>query len=417
MGKKFIHQQKKSTDNASMKKYFAKILMVFMFCSATFAQSQVAEREVNSALLVTQNDLKLVPDGKSFETITGYHLYIKKKPTIESVLLTETTKDPEGKEDNFAFRASEWNEVNGDEMRLLDGKPLVSKYAQFSLVDSSTENLAGFGECFHIYIPSTLIYGYPWERNGTVKIGRGTFINIRTFSKKYADYTGDYFDNPFMFDLGKTPVERKTPPEPPVELTDNYNPVAAAKFKELDNSVVYSKGPKTLVEDIQKKLRLIPNEEILDVVFTIDATGSMLDDIAVIRKDLVPALKSEVKRFKSVRIGLLLYRDYVDSWNYKNLPVKFFDFTNDLDKFQENLMSFRIIGGEGGDIPEAVYEALFASLSFYKWNPAAVRKIILIGDAEPHPRPKGTGEYTKELVEKLIERKNVEVNTIILPNK
>ena len=123
-------------------------------------------------------------------------------------MLTETTKDPEGKADNYAYRALEYNEVNGDEMRILDGKKLESEYSKFSLVDSSAEKDAQFGEAFHIYIPAEMQFGYPWSRNGTVKIGRGTFMNIRAFSKKYADYTGEFYDNPYMFDLGKK-IEKK----------------------------------------------------------------------------------------------------------------------------------------------------------------------------------------------------------------
>jgi len=45
----------------------------------------------------------------------GYHLYIRKKADIQSVLLTETTRDPSQRSDNYAYRAPAWNAVNGDE--------------------------------------------------------------------------------------------------------------------------------------------------------------------------------------------------------------------------------------------------------------------------------------------------------------
>ena len=51
----------------------------------------------------------------------GFHLYVRKKVGIGSILLTETTKDPALKEDNYAYRASEYNAVNGDEPRMLNG--------------------------------------------------------------------------------------------------------------------------------------------------------------------------------------------------------------------------------------------------------------------------------------------------------
>jgi len=57
----------------------------------------------------------------------GYHLFIRKKPGIASVLLTETTKDPNLQADNYAYRAGEWNQTNGDEIRILNGVPIRRK--------------------------------------------------------------------------------------------------------------------------------------------------------------------------------------------------------------------------------------------------------------------------------------------------
>ena len=78
--------------------------------------------------------------------------------------------------------------------------------------------------------------------------------------------------------------------------------------------------------------------------------------------------------------------------------------------------AFKIVGTEGGDVPEAVYEALYASMEFYKWRDDAVRKIILIGDAEPHPTPRRSGKYSKELVEKTAKEKDISVTAIITPD-
>ena len=156
---------------------------------------------------ISINDIRIETDYSDSGTITGYHLYIKKLDGINSVLLTETTKDPLGLEANYAYRASEWNAVNGDEIRMLDGKKLESEYAKFSIIDSTPQEDKIFGQAFHLYIPTELIYGYPWTRNGIVKVGRGTFINIRSFGAKYADYSAGFGDNPFMFDLGE-PVKK-----------------------------------------------------------------------------------------------------------------------------------------------------------------------------------------------------------------
>ena len=163
-------------------------------------------------------------------------------------------------------------------------------------------------------------------------------------------------------------------------------------------------------------LATVNPKDIVDVVFAIDATGSMKDDIEMLREKLVPRLTQELAGFGDVRFGLLLYRDYGDNFWTRGLPVKFFDFTKSLDDFIKNLNGFKILGMEGGDIPEPVYEALFASMEFYKWRDDASKKIILIGDAEPHPTPRRSGKYSKDLVEKTAREKNVSITAIITPD-
>lgn len=394
-------------------------------------------------LRISANDIKLIEDKEN----GGYHLYVKKNPKVNSILLTETTKDPLGKNDSYAYRAKEYNPINGDEIRYLDGKKLESEGAKYSLLDSTVEKTDFFGYAFHIFIPKTVVYGYEWSRHGEVELGKGTFINIRSFEKPYADYSGDYMDNPFMFDLKvfkktvKTvrkevkKLEKKETPQPVLEpevldepeifeepevqaeiiLTDNYNPVASEKFSEISKEMIYSKGPETLIEDIGKILKTFVNAEKLDIVFAIDATGSMKDDIEKLREDLIPEIKRIFSKEKDVRIAVLFYRDYGDTFKYMDLPVKCFDFTRSFKTFKEQLYSIKILGREGGDIPEAVYEAMFAASEFYKWRRDAQKEIILIGDAEPHPVPRGTGKYSKGYVMALADSKNIKIHSILLP--
>lgn len=373
-----------------------------------------------------QNSLLITPSDIRIEKVdNGCNLFVRKKAGLESVMLTETTKDPLGKEDNYAYRAREWNPVNGDEKRLLDGEFIDSKEkGLYFLIDSTPQDDAQFGKAFLIFIPEELLYGYDWSRHGTVQVGMGTFINIRGFEKPFCDYTGNYFDNPYMFNLEKRTRPRPTPqpepePEPVTEvvLTDDYNPIAVDKFKEFSDMVIYSKGPESLLDDISGALAAINPKMVVDVVFAIDATGSMKDDIEMLREKLVPRLTQELDGFGDVRFGLLLYRDYGDNFWTRGLPVKYFDFTKSLDDFIKNLNGFKIIGTEGGDIPEPVYEALYASMDFYKWRDDAQKKIILIGDAEPHPTPRRSGKYSKELVEKTAREKDVSITAIITPDE
>ncbi|MGN0732128.1 MAG: vWA domain-containing protein [Treponema sp.] len=414
----------------SVKKFiFASFINLFTL-GILFSQDTASE----NSLLILPDDIVITEEkNPGTNEVTGYHLYIKKKPGVESVMLTETTKDPSGQNPNYAYRAKEYNPVNGDEIRILNGEQLDFHNAQYSLIDSTTEKNEYFDECFHIYIPDEIVFGYPWSRNGTVKISKGTFINIRSFEKKYCDYTGKYFDNPYMFDFEirkrkKTELKTEThelkkleEKAVPVEeektiLTDNYNPLAAQTFKEISEMMIYSKGPETIIEDIMNSIKMINPKDKADIVFAIDATGSMKDDIQKLKEKWLPALVEGLKEFNDVRLGLVFYRDYGDNFFANGLPVKYYDFTSDVQAFVKNVRSLRIIGSEGGDIPEAVYEALYASMEFFKWRADASKKVILIGDAEPHNVPRKTGKYSKQLIEKLSKEKQIEINAIITPD-
>ena len=415
-----------------MHKKWILITLVFMIVQVVFAQSDGSQTTLYTAkqqqLRITAGNVRLVRDEKN----GGYHLYVKKLPNVNSILLTETTKDPEGKSDSYAYRAQEYNSINGDEIRYLDGKKLESEGAKYSLVDSTPENTSFFGPAFHIYIPETIVYGYEWSRNGQITIGKGTFINIRSFEKPYADYTGDYMDSPFMFDLKVTKRVVKKPapkpdPEPinepePVDepetvLTDDYNPVASEKFKEFSDDIIYSKGPETIIEDIRGLLADIEDKDNLDLVFAIDATGSMKNDLDKLKTDMYPLLTELFGNTPGARVGLLFYRDYGDTFKYMDLPVKVFPFTSNFTSFSKNLNSIRIYGKEGGDIPEAVYEAMYASCEFYSWRNTAQKKIILIGDAEPHPTPRGIGRYSKDYVMGIAESRKIKIHSILLPKE
>lgn len=397
-----------------------------LFTCSVFAFSQQVRGIVETPeMQVLADDVLLIPHADETGKKNGFDLYVRKKDSIKSVMLVETTKDPEGKEPNYAYRAATWNAVNGDEIRYLNGRELNSQSAKYSLISSTVTRHAKLGECFHIYIPEVLHYGYPWTRHGTVSITKGTFINIRTFEKPYGDYTGRYMDNAFMFDFGKAPEKKPEPepevipepvPEPEVVLTDDYNSVAAEKFAEIaKDGVIYYSKPEKLTEDLLKAVEDM-GTGVADVVFAIDTTGSMKDDLEKLKAEWVPALLEQVKKFKDIRLGLLFYRDYNDSYNYKGLPVKYFDFTRNTNQFTKNLNTVRIRGNEGGDIPEAVYEALYAGLNFYGWRKGAVKKIILIGDAEPHPKPRGPKKITQEKVMQMAKEKDVTLDCIIVPD-
>jgi hypothetical protein len=330
----------------------------------------------------------------------GYQLWIRKTPGIGSVLITESTADPAEQAASSALRDPKKNPVNGDEKRLLDGKPLDPSRGLYSLIDSTTENHGELGEAFHVFIPYIVIYGYPWARQGEIQVLDGTFLNIRAFTKPYADYTGSYRDNPFVLRVTQKPLEGPPTANYMRETVETYTNIA----KQGGGEAMFSIGEGDLPEKIAAALDSVTGDS-LDMVLALDTTDSMTNDMPHLKESLVPLIRDHTARFSRFRVGLLLYRDYFEEYLYKPLP-----FTDSLEKLQSLINAAGVLGGR--DIPEAIYEALYAAVLAYEWE-APSRLILLVGDAPPHPRPRG--KVTAEMVFEAARERNVEITTIILP--
>ncbi|HDQ13218.1 MAG TPA: VWA domain-containing protein [Sediminispirochaeta sp.] len=356
--------------------------------------------------IAAQEELELSPDDLEIEQSLegGYHLYIRAKEGIGSVLLTESTADPEKQRASYALRNPEYHPVNGEERRMLDGEFLdAPERGHFFLVDSTPEPHPDFGKAFHIFIPYVVEYGYPWTREGELQVLDGTWLNIRTFAQAYANYEGPFRDNPFMMELVQIPSEPREVPE------ENYMDDTRRSYQDIaDNNsgeLIYGRGGEDIINNVREVIRKTDGKSI-DLVLCLDTTKSMEDDIPHLRDSLVPMLQEEVRGFEAYRIGILLYRDYYEA--YLAMP---YDFQSDFGKVQAILNRIRVFGGR--DIPEAIYEALYRALEFYPWK-SEKRLIILVGDAPPHPRPRG--KITREMVFEKAGDLGVEIHPIILPH-
>ncbi|WP_238565803.1 vWA domain-containing protein [Spirochaeta lutea] len=331
----------------------------------------------------------------------GYYLYIQKTPGISSVLITESTEDPNKEVASYAYRNPEYHPENGDERRILDGEFLTTP-GLYSLIDSTPVEDEQFGQAFRIFIPYIIVYGYPWTRNGEEQVLDGTYLSIRAFEKPYADYSGAFRDNPF-----RIRVAEQRPSEGPPE--GNYMDDTVDRFTEVSQDTAgvtrYSLGEEDLVDTIREILEDQPSGP-LELVFAIDTTQSMEDDMQAVRATLVSILAEQVERFDPLRIGFVLYRDYLEEY-----MVRLVRFRDGVDHVQATLDRIRTAGGR--DIPEAVYEALHTAVTEFDWR-TDNRRIVLIGDAPPHPRPRG--RVTKELVVSEAESRGVVVDVIILPH-
>jgi hypothetical protein len=138
----------------------------------------------------------------------GYDLYIPKLPGIESVILTESQRDPAYKVTAYGLRSTVKITPNTDEKRILDGRAISIKDATCYLIDSSPEQVEKFGEFFHFFLTDEVVYGYSWSRNGRIKIESGIRINLRLFERKFGDYSGTFTDQWIELSLASFPVEK-----------------------------------------------------------------------------------------------------------------------------------------------------------------------------------------------------------------
>ncbi|MDR0401053.1 MAG: VWA domain-containing protein [Treponema sp.] len=362
----------------------------FFFALALITGGGIAAQD----LIISSRDLRIEQrvDG-------GFHLFIRKKPDIGSVLLVESTKDPLMREDNYAYRTERKNEINGNERRILNGVPLPGDRFWY-IIDSTPEPHPELGEAFQLYIPYLIYYGYEDTRHGEIYVVDGTFFNLRAFNLPYGDYRAPFHDNPYVLRVTQRPLEGKAEDNYMNDTVDAFTEIARAG----GGALVYSTGPMDLVDRIREILEKERGKAV-DIVLCLDTTNSMRDDIDQIRRSLIPTLNEMTPEFSGFRIGMVLYKDYNDEYLNQVIP-----FTDNFSRFQRTLNNIRVGGGR--DIPEAVYEALYEGAVQFPWQ-AESRIMILIGDAPPHPRQRG--KISVEMVDREVLNQNIRVNAIILP--
>lgn len=133
----------------------------------------------------------------------------------------------------------------------------------------------------------------------------------------------------------------------------------------------------------------------LDLLFLIDATGSMADEIDKLKAsmgDIADQIAALPER-PDVRYGLVAYRDLGDEF-----VVRAYDFTPDLGAFRRTLAALRADGG--GDEPESLNEALHRALNDLRWRrDDTVRLTLLVADAPPHLDYGEPYSYDRDMIE------------------
>jgi Mg-chelatase subunit ChlD len=131
----------------------------------------------------------------------------------------------------------------------------------------------------------------------------------------------------------------------------------------------------------------------LDVLFLIDTTGSMGDEIGRL-KDSVRSVAERVAALPAesdLRLGMTLYRDRGDLF-----VTRTFDFTSSVDVFKTALAEVQAAGG--GDTPEDLDAGLHEAVSKPSWRgDDTVKLMFLIADAPPHLDYQDGADYAADV--------------------
>ncbi len=118
----------------------------------------------------------------------------------------------------------------------------------------------------------------------------------------------------------------------------------------------------------------------LDVLFVVDATGSMGDEISYLQKELEDIIQSVQfdQQNLQVNLGSVFYRDKEDDYLTRKQ-----DFSAELAPTLQFIKEQTASGG--GDYPEAMDKALEVAIEEMNWSSQAVARLLfLVMDAPPH---------------------------------
>lgn len=137
--------------------------------------------------------------------------------------------------------------------------------------------------------------------------------------------------------------------------------------------------------------------KVIEIMFVIDATGSMGDELNYLKAELTDVINRVSQSFDDVKINLalLFYRD--DDDDEKFAYSDFLDVTdeNNLAAMQKAVNMQTATGG--GDYPEAVDEALELAAE-KQWSDNSTKIIFHVLDAPAHSKTKNQERYKKAVV-------------------
>ena len=304
------------------------------------------------------------------------------------------------------------------------GSPSGSYEGELHVMDDSTRDgateMAATEPAEHPFSEATMDEAAPWDVDpdqGEYTIRPGMLTAGEWNDNKYHDFISGLAQTHDDFRTFESMWQFNLQNQIKVTVTDNGDPVNNAIVELLDarmnafyvartnnqgvaylfinlrsmgqNAAAYIRATKGSIATVEfdpatRGYELSVSDEYapksLDLMFVIDTTGSMGDELEFLKvelEDIVHRVSADNANMR-VRLSTNVYRDTYDDYIVRSTP-----FETNIDSQVEFLRKQRADGG--GDWEEAVEVALADALENHDWNDDATAKLLfLVLDAPPH---------------------------------
>lgn len=274
-------------------------------------------------------------------------------------------------------------------------------HAIFDAHDS--ELLVSNDEMYTWYMENVLSHALPWLERYEQELDKGEACDQKLLDKKWDKFVENMQG---ARNTGYGAIASDAQIQQLYQLTSFRVDVAAIRQGYVDAGL--DKCPSAVTPSAVTSAAL-------DLIFCIDVTGSMEDDIASVKAAASNIVNTVSAKNEDYRVAIIAYRDWDDSMG---LPMfEDYAFSTDKSVIIANINSLSVGGGD--DEPEAVLEALMRAIDSRAvggWRNNVNKQVIVMGDAPPHD-PSREGLTAASVARAAEEADPVVIQAIVVGNE
>ena len=158
-----------------------------------------------------------------------------------------------------------------------------------------------------------------------------------------------------------------------------------------------------MMQDIARTLAAATTTQKVDIIFVLDETGSMIDNIRSVRAYADFLFEAMEREGRDATFGLVTFKD----------KTKAYGRTEDLETFKNWLFKINVDERSGGDLAEAGLDGLMDAVKASEFRKGAQRFIILASDGAFHDADyDGRSAYSLDEVIETLQKEHIRVDVI-----